>query len=253
MVLMATLVIGSTAFVSCSSDDEDGSNGGMETSKRIKKITDKYDGGITTITFDYDAQGRVIKKLETENKWKCKTTYAYGDNTISSKNDEGETHTYTLSDGRITKDVVRDGGGYSDTYNYTYDSNGYLKSRSFSYSETKELTWADGNLTKTSTLLGNDDSYNWVISYSNISWPKNFMLDVEYLPIDNALEPLGVWGRMPKNLPSKAVHSGKDINIEYTYNYTIEGGVITKIVITDNGIAEGEPIAETETLTIEWE
>lgn len=71
--------------------------------------------------------------------------------------------------------------------------------------------------------------------------------------IDGTLEPLGVWGNMPKNLPSKVVQSSNDFNSEYTYDYTIEDGVITKIVITGNGTEYDRPIVGTEIVTFEWE
>lgn len=258
MVLMATLVIGSTAFISCSSDDEDGSNGGVATSKRIKKITDEYDGRTTTITFDYDSQGRVIKKVETEKEpgynWEYKTTYTYGENTISRKDSDGETCIYTLSNGRIVKEV-RKRYDFSCTCNYTYDSNGYLKSITYNDSDNSSLgkidfTWNGGNLTKYSETE-DDYLYNQTISYSNIPWPKYYMLEMEC--IDGTLEPLGVWGNMPKNLPSKVVQSSNDFNSEYTYDYTIEDGVITKIVITGNGTEYDRPIVGTEIVTFEWE
>ena len=54
---MMALVMSATAFVSCSSDDEDGSNGNGANSKRIvKKTYNSVHYGNEVTTFDYDCE-----------------------------------------------------------------------------------------------------------------------------------------------------------------------------------------------------
>lgn len=260
VALMMAAVIGSTAFVSCSSDDEDGTKGGGTTSKHIAKMTWTYnDGWSETTTFDYDSQGRVVKKNITEiGGWSSTTTYTYGENTIISKcisDNEEEIHTYTLSNGRIIKDVQNNSYGSSSyTFSNTYDSNGYIISQEYDISGddcTTTFTWTNGNLTKHLTPWGDngDGKTEVTISYSDIAWPQNWMQDFEWDGCDVALEPSGVFGKMPKNLPKRIVlYDGYyvyDKGYAYTIDYTIENGEITKIIYQyDDG--------DMAVCTIEW-
>ena len=209
----------------------------------------------------HDSQGRVVKKTETETYGRQEssttTTYTYGNNTIISKIqgdwNNGEIHTFTLSDGRITKDVEESRSRNSYTYNYTYDSNGYLKTQVFTddsdypNSGRIEFIWTDGNLTKISKVWDDGESYSMTISYSSIPWPKNWMHYWKGTNMDKILEPLGAWGKMPKNLPLKYVQVDDDGNTEeLTIDYTIENGEITKIIF------QGNMYDNTEIYTIEW-
>ena len=254
VALMMAAVIGSTAFVSCSSDDEESPKGGGMTSKRIAKMTWSDGSKIETTTFSYDAQGRVVKVIETDMRGGSEsstttTTYTYGGNTIISKAhyvsgnyENEETHTYTLSDGLIVKEVENYTSGssyssYTNTYNYTYDSNGYLKTKD----RDVEFTWTDGNLTK-----WDRGDYMYTVSYSDISWPQYYMAYINGTSIDLFLEPLGVWGKMPKNLPKKMVRVYSDGETEaYTIDYTVENGEITKCISQHND-------GYTEIITFEW-
>ena len=261
VALMMAAVIGSTAFVSCSSDDEESPKGGGTTSKRIVKMTWSDGDEIDITTFDYDSQGRVVKEIVTDiygsSEHTYTTTYAYVENTIISKTgdwNDGETYTYTLSDGLIIKEVENyKNGSYSstDTYNYTYDSNGYLKTY-ISEDDKTEFTWTDGNLTKYTEVW--DDGYSTgysttTVSYSDILWPKNWMHYWKGTNINQVLEPLGAWGKMPKYLPKKFVRVYDGTSREWTLDYTIENGEIVKVIY--QSIEDGE--ISTEITTIEWE
>lgn len=248
--LMTAALIATAAFVSCSSDDDESSNGGGgATSKRIVRANDA--------TIDYDSQGRIV--MITGNDYV--TTYTYGENTIIRKtqDDWGEkTNTYTLSNGLITKSVYK--GSNTITTTYTYDSNGYMASqiediedKYAPYTNKLALTWTDGNLTKLSEVQQHGDGYSFrttvTISYSDILWPQNFVMfwDKTGLEIDAALEPLGVWGKMPKNLLNKivSVYDYYGDTFERTIDYTVENGEITKII-------EQRSDGDTEILTLEW-
>ena len=262
--MMAAVVIGSPVFTSCSNDDDNDSAGGGMTSKHISKMTWSDGDELEVTTYEYDSQGRVVKKTETviegRSEYSTTTTYTYGGNTIISKtqgdSNDGETHTYTLSNGRITKDVEKNNGRNSYTSNYTYDSNGYLILQAFgddsddSYSGKMEFTWTDGNLTKSSKVV--DDiyspySYTYTVSYSNILWPQNLIAYWDGTNMDEVLEPLGAWGKMPKNLPTKFVEVNDNGETNgWTIDYTIENGEIVKMIVKD---LDG---SNTQIYTIEW-
>lgn len=245
MVFMAAMLVSAAAFISCSNDDENDSKGSETTSKRIAKIT--YDDGyeIDVTTFGYDAQGRVVQKKETQMEGDSEraaiTIYTYGESTIISKTqgdfNDGETRIYTLSGGKIVKENRI--GSNSYTNDYTYDDNGYLISQVYvddsEYQDSgrkRDFTWADGNLTRISSNI---------ISYSNIPWPENWMFYWNGTGMDIVLEPLGAWGKMPKNLPAK-IDNG-----DYEIDYIVENDEITKFTIREIGSSY------MEIYTIEWE
>ena len=165
--MMAAVVIGSPVFTSCSNDDDndsEDSESGEMTSKHISKMTWSDGDKLEVTTYEYDSLERVVKKTKTviegRSEYSTTTTYTYGENTIISKtqgdSNDGETHTYTLSNGRMIRDVEEDNGRISYIRNYTYDSNGYLILQTFgddsddSYSGKMEFGWNDGNLVASS-------------------------------------------------------------------------------------------------------
>ena len=142
---------------------------------------------------------------------------------------DSETHSYTLDNGRIVKDEDKQGSSLnsiisSRTEIYSYDANNYLSSMSATgsniVSDTKKLTWSDGNLIK----LGNRS-----FEYSNYPWTKGFFLYLDGSNMDECLSAMGYYGNIPKNLPSKTIASETS---GYTYDYTFEGSYVTKVVIT---------------------
>lgn len=261
LAFMMALAVCATAFVSCSSDDDkDNSNGGGMTSKRIVKETWSDGDEIETVAYEYDSKGRVVKVIETNidgrSESSATTTYTYGESTIISKSQSGETHTYTLSDGRIIKEVEsysRNSETY--TYTYAYDNNGYLISQKYHGRET-EFIWTDGNMTKMIEKEGDGWTRTSTYSYSSIAWPQNWMQYWDGTSMDKYLEPLGAWGKMPKNLPTKYIRVQDDgysiYTEEVTLDYTIENGEVTKVtyhVQTNDDYYKG---SDTEVVTFEW-
>lgn len=257
LAFMMAMAVCTTAFVSCSSDDEDDPKGGETTSKRIVKMTWSDGDEINITTFDYDSQGRVMKIKETEvggkyDEASITTTYTYGGNTIFSKtqgdwNNENA-HTYTLSNGRIIKDI--ESGGDNGTHTYAYDNNDYVILQTYVHdvdSGKIDFTWTDGNLTKYSDTRDDGSSYTYNISYSNMLWPQNWIH--YWIHMDVVFEPIGAWGKMPKNLPTKSVCVSSDGYTDgWTIDYIIENGLITKTIWKDLN----DP-SHTEITTFEWE
>ena len=228
--LLQSLMIGIVLFLgltSCGGDDEsDNENGGKASSKRIVKIVEE--NGEYESVFTYDSKGRVVRVVQTEYYSKGSTvselTYQYSDTHIESYEDDGFwscTHTYTLLDGLIVKDVeeqFNNGRSVSKmTTIYTYDNDGYMTSltqRGDGYTDTLDLVWKDGNLM---SLAGH--SY----SYSNIPWHKGMFFYLKGSDMDPYLAPAGFWGKLPKYMPSK--DSFNSVN----YEYSLSGGFIVEI------------------------
>lgn len=242
------------SLVSCGNDDEDdkdnkGNNNSNNssiniTSKRIAKISssDGYD-----IKYEYDSQGRVVKKIYYYQSKGVTYTYSYSyvDNKIISKvvtlrNDSivwsGDYTTYFLSNGVVVKTIY-----YDNEYDFSYDIDGYLKSEIGEHRK-RQFAWSDGYMFQISGDI--------TIVYSDIPWPKNWIQDwpfgvVEESSLNGDFMPLGAWGKMPKYLPSKYyVGPGRRV---YTMDYVVENGEITHVIKFE------ESDYDVEILSIEWE
>jgi hypothetical protein len=110
------------------------------------------------------------------------------------------------------------------------------RSDPYTDSETKAITWSDGNLTK----LGNRS-----FEYSNYSWAKGFPFYIESSNVDEFLFANGYYGNIPNNLQSKTYTSEKS---GWTFEYTIEGNYVTKVVISHY-----TDTSKKQTMTFVWE
>lgn len=257
--LLFGLFICVTVFSACGGDDEPSSGGNngssnnnqtpsnpLSTKHIVKIITERVsEGGNTFIesSLFYDSQGRVRKIIETkssssgQNRY-SETEYKYGEMLIISKKEDtysgtgtsSNTHSYTLENGLIVKDEEK-GSNSSRTRTFSYDTNKYLSSISNTDSDTKTITWSDGNLTKTGDRI---------YSYTNYSWTKGFPLYLEGVGVDEFLFANGYFGNIPKNLP-ETYHSLSSVE----FVYTLEGNYVTKIVLYYSG--------KTQTMTYIWE
>lgn len=259
LAIMMAMFMSVTIVVSCGGDDDEVDGGGSvvnpASSKRISKMKCVEDNSVTgrwenEEYFFYDSQGRVIKLKEIKfgkDASVSTTIFDYEGNVINSITDTKwgtEKHNYILSNGRIIKD--EENSDYIT--NYSYDNNGYIIS---SESPSKKIlfTWTNGNLTKYTEYTEAPDNYSIQMEYTSIPWPKNFFFYIKGTNMEKCLEPLGAWGKMPKNLPSK-YKAGDGTETFMDYSYTIENGLVTKIDIYYR-ISIYEYL--TATYTIEWE
>lgn len=231
--LFMAMTISAATVVSCGDDNEKtgGGDNGTTTSKHIVKMVEEWYSsyenrkGEETHLFLYDSQGRIVE-VDNGNR---RIHYTYSDNTIRSMS-TNENHTYTLSNGLIIRDDYSSYGDHG-TINYTYDKDGYLINSSESVTEhgsiyARKVEWKNGNITK---IYYDGDKNSRIYEYTNLPWQKNWFYELEGLSaVDKNLLPLGVWGKTPKNLPSKVVYNYY-IDI---YDYTIENGMITKMIHT---------------------
>ena len=266
--LLFGLFVCVTAFSACGGDDEPSSGGNSgsgssdtpQTSKHVSKIITEEGNSIIESTLTYDSQGRVTKIIATESgtgtNSRSEKTYQYGETLILTKEvEEGklsngqsyvrsESHSFTIENGLIVKEEEKntyDGVNHTTpTHTFSYDANKYLSSISRSYpdtdNESKAITWSDGNLTK----LGNRS-----FEYSSYSWAKGFPFYIEGSNVDEILFANGYYGNIPKNLQSKTYTSEKS---GWTFDYTIEGNYVTKVVIS-----HFEDASKTQTMTFVWE
>ena len=267
--LLLGLFICVTVFSACGSDNEPSSGGNSgsgssetpQSSKHVVKITTEEGSSFYESSYTYDSQGRVTKIIETESgagtNSHSEKTYQYGEMLIVTKSvmevtysngqssSLSESHSYTLENGRIVKDEeiqAYNGNSSSSIETFSYDVNNYLSSISSKgsniESETKIITWSDGNLIK----LGNR-----LFEYSNYPWAKGFPFYLKGSNTDANLFAMGYYGNIPQNLPSKYTYSETS---GYTYEYSFDGSYVTKVVIT--------PFVETNKIqksisTIIWE
>ena len=267
--LLFGLFVCVTVFSACGSDNEPSSGGNSgsgssetpQSSKHVVKITTEEGNAFYESSFSYDSQGRVTKIIETESgagtNSHSEKTYQYGEMLIVTKSvmevtysngqssSLSESHSYTLENGRIVKDEeiqAYNGNSSSSIETFSYDVNNYLSSISSKgsniESETKIITWSDGNLIK----LGNR-----LLKYSNYPWAKGFPFYLKGSNTDANLFAMGYYGNIPQNLPSKYTYSETS---GFTYEYSFEGGYVTKVVTT--------PFVETNKIqksisTIIWE
>lgn len=234
--LFMAIIMCMSTIISCGDDDEQtgGGGNGTNSSKHIVKMEYKYYNsyGEETWLFLYDSKGRIVDVDEGSDQ----IHYTYSDNTIKSFKSSSKyygNHTYTLSNGLIIRDDYRVDAHNYGTTNYTYDKDGYLISISSEDGDGDQVNrdvhrveWENGNITK---IIHNDDhEHEHIFEYTNLPWPRNWFMDIDGLSVDEYLTPLGVWGKTPKNLPSKVVYNYY-IDI---YDYTIENGMITKMIHT---------------------
>jgi hypothetical protein len=269
-ILLASLCV---SMSSCGSGDDDNNysnDEGNSASKRIVKIVEEDGGSIYERTFSYDSQGRVIKVVEIENgnsTSTSETNYQYGEQLIISKMVENgkyssgqnytrlETHTYTVSNQLIVKDVEVQGDNShttTTTTTYSYDSNGYLSSSKqivgnySSTSYTSNYVWTNGNLTSIEESHVSDSGEPYpelsTYSYSNVVWNQHMIYYIKGSNMDGCLWMAGYWGKHPKNMPS-------NYDSSYFYEYTVTSGLVTKATVTYPGKGHEEKAIS----TITWE
>ena len=231
LMIGIVLILG---FTSCGGDDEsDNENGGTTSSKRIAKVIDEESGYINEISFTYDSEGRVVRVVQNGNDSKfgpivSELTYQYSDTHIESYKHgqySSRSHTYTLSNGLIVKDVeenLRSGDIITSTY--TYDDNGYMTSLTYresgGYTEKLNCVWKEGNLMSLA-----DHEY----SYSNILWSNRLFFYFDGSGIDQYLWSAGYFGKIPKYLP--LTDSFNDVS----YEYTLCDGLVSEIRMIERG------------------
>ncbi len=236
-------------LTACNNDDHHnvavkyGAGGPMSSveGKRIKTIQTMDE----TITFTYDAEGRIVKMTERDNDDIDVKTYEYNGNTIvaSEYGDNGKVDDvteYTVTDGLIAKSKER-GTLNADKKVFKYEGN-----RLVEYAEDRNekdlYTWLEGNI---SLLRETDDddadeltNYSYSIDVSNSKLELMIVTDCD--PV------LVLQGYMGQGTTNQLSSIGEGVETSTcTYTRDADGNVIS-IAFARTGKA-------TKTMNITWE
>lgn len=151
MALIAILV--SVNFTACSSDDDEGDtpikndDGIITNQKRLVEITESDKDGTNTLSFSYDSKGRLISVVGKDYDGSSDVTnITWGENTITESSN-GESITYSLTDGLVRTGSETDGDNCSFAYNSLKQLTTYQYGDKYD-SSTRTLTWENGKVTK---------------------------------------------------------------------------------------------------------
>ncbi|WP_291100957.1 MULTISPECIES: hypothetical protein [unclassified Flavobacterium] len=152
MLMLATLLLNS-----CSSNNETETQ--SSNTILVKKIIKTYSANdISILTYKYDGN----KIISESNDSGFVATYTYTGNVITKieervNNNFQNSREYTYVNGKIAIAVEKTNCCGTDTYSYTYNSNGtvsYNRTRTGSQSTTGLLTFVNGNMVKNEEFYG---------------------------------------------------------------------------------------------------
>ena len=254
LALMALAAMG-VMFVSCTNVD----NPYNVTTPDGKYVLVKdsivsTDGGSKVAVWEYDAQGRVTKE------------------TFVNNNPDGtslqEVSTYTYSQNLITRETLRNGVDPSFAYFYLnskglierfkYEASGYdcifkyddddrvMTCTEAGHSDT--VVWKNGDVEKYVAVV-NTTSHAMI--YTSSHYEVNFPYLMPYLlHMDNALSPMGLFGKATRHLISnihfEAASDGKSATHNESYSYVVRSGLVMEFIVdiddlyTENGETEEE-------------
>lgn len=262
---LLAILAASFVLTGCKKDDD--SNPGGETTKqdgilpkKVVKIVKNYVGleEYYGDTYLFDAEGRITSHTEKDGKYSDIDTYTYTADKCVWVDDSGEDiYTYNIVNGRFVSFSSNSG----DKGEYTYTSDGYIKSLKWDDTEGEhtsteniEYTVTDGNITSYIDIYhsvdkSDNEEYisdrNKTLTYGS----KLNNLNVDIVPIicDLDLYP-GCCGKRCKNLPTSisSIHKSKREDGQESnrteldeYTYTYDGDYLTKITHKQTDSREG--------------
>lgn len=259
-IMMVAMVF--VLFSSCNNDDDNKVNSPIiplditVNGKQLVRINSTMNQSNSTTLLQYNSNGQLSKTNNKNDDYKASDfLYSYESRRIIMSGAFDEI--FKLNGGRIVEsdytvgiwDNDKNGPTKITTVDakdtYEYDNNGYLTkvTRPDDYTATEwnseySLTWQDGNISKI-RIFGNgyDLSEEHVISYT--SHPNTIpFIFTDFTFCNVFLGWQGYFGKRCKNLPAKEVVNynladhGLHIpnTITFTYDYTIEDGLVTKVI-----------------------
>ena len=174
MALLAVLMCAN--FTACSSDDdENGDNpvknedGIITNQKKLMEIKEVYkDDSHTdsyTYSLSYDSKGKLIAFVGKGEEGSDITNITWAENTIKETSD-GESITYSLTDGLVRTGSETDDKNYSFAYNSSKQLTTYQYGSKYS-SSTRTLSWENDRVTKIVYSDNHDDDEISEITYGN--------------------------------------------------------------------------------------
>lgn len=237
-------------FTSCGDDDNNAENAGTgnifpEGVKKVATISDAY-GGVTKFTY---ADNKLVSVDDGDSKY----TFAYSGNTVTMTSiyeygNSKDTEVYTMNIG--SNGFISHGTGvYTEVYNnetytsnttmsFSYDKDGHLTTVQINekdsdgdeYTTKIQLTWEDGNITKTVENWtekedGDTDSgtNTRTFTYGGEVNKIGFSFFDEVVDLDELEYAYyaGLLGKSTKNM-LKSVKSVDEGDYSYTSNYSYE-------------------------------
>lgn len=272
MALIAILV--SVNFTACSSDDEEptkNDDGIITNQKKLVELTETNGHDTNIWSFSYDSKGRLISIVEKDYDSSNSdiTNITWGENTVTESSD-GESITYSLTDGLIRTGSETDGYKYSFAYNSSKQLTTYQYGDKYN-SNSITLTWENGKITKTAY----EDDEPSQITYSNQTCKGYFPLMVLMVEDDFKVmlahpELIGMRvTQLPSQINSKDDYEENKDELTYTFNkdgYVENSTVVsTRIytnpsqdlngdgIITDDEKGTQSTDTSTTTYTFKWE
>ena len=149
MAIIAILV--SVNFASCSSDDDEvikDDDGVITNEKKLVEVKEAYEDGTNVMTLSYDSKGKLISIVEKDydSSKSDIINITWGENTVKESSN-GESITYSLTDGLVRSGSESDGRDYSFAYNSSKQLITYQYSDEYD-SNTRTFTWENGKVTK---------------------------------------------------------------------------------------------------------
>ena len=254
MALLAVIL--SVGFTACSDDDDSGQQGNGNNGLKLSSYTfiehEDGDGGYYGYEFEYDEQGRVSKAVYSDEDYSDRTTVEYNGNSIIATNSDGHKDVCTLNSKGQIENSVCTSYGYTSTYQYTYDGNGYLTNiYRVEEDDDYRFTWENGNLVK-AEMYGTITTIEYTDIPSSKGGQALFFLNDVTLDIDcdilHILGNFGYMGKVPQNMPASMTYTDKygDTDLtEFSYE-TGKDGYISNINFKMNGNSVYD-------MTLSWE
>lgn len=246
MALLA--IVMSANFTACSSDDDEitkDDNGVITNQKKMVEMKMTTNSETVTSELSYDTKGRLVSITHTEkygsNTDRDITNITWGENSVKESSD-GESISYSLTDGLIRTGSDTDDRDYSFAYNSSKQLTTYQYGRKNDLN-TRTLTWDNGKITKIVYSDNHDDDLTSEITYGNQTCKGYFPLVALMVEDDFKLmiahpELIGMrYTQLPSQINSK------DGNVEYKEEYTYK--------LDKNEYVESCTIKETKTGSID--
>lgn len=256
MALIAILV--SVNFASCSSDDDEeptkNDDGIITNQKRLVELTETNGHDTNTWSFSYDSKGRLISIVEKDYDSSNSdiTNITWGENTVKESSN-GESITYSLTDGLVRSGSESNGRDYSFAYNSSKQLITYQYSDEYD-SNTRTLTWENGKVTK----MDYDKESSEIITYGNETCKGYFPLMV--LSVEDDFKVMiahpELVGMRATQLPKQSTYKEGNYEETATFTYKLDkDGYLESCTVNNiekNG-SGGITDTYTTTYTFKWE
>lgn len=248
-------------FMACSSDDDEitkDDDGVITNQKKLVEMKMTTNSETVTSELSYDTKGRLVSITHTEkygsNTDRDITNITWGENTVT-ESENGESLTYSLTDGLIRTGSDTDGKDYSFVYNSSKQLTTYQYGRKNDLN-TRTLTWDNGKITKIVYSDNHDDDEISEITYGNQTCKGYFPLMVLMVEDDFKLmiahpELVGMrYTQLPSQITDKS--DNREYKEEYTYKLD-KDGYVESCTIKETSIKNGNTKTYTTNYTFKWE